>query len=250
MEHKIDKNFKQQLDQRSLNPNPAAWDRLDAMLSIEEKKKPIFFRSWMAIAAGFVGLLIIILIGFQFAEKEVQPIVNNQIEQKNLNATIENKPTKPLIQQENMVVENNSGNQLTQPITSSNRINNKIEKLEKYVPKNEMTPKNMESSETILATNNKEQTKTPSLVQMPENKQKELENVSENPLKLENKVATVEPKNSTSKITKRKITVDPNMLLSSVEEDRKTILQRVLVAANNTGSNFYLKVATRNIDIQ
>ncbi|MBK8600260.1 MAG: hypothetical protein IPN80_06580 [Flavobacterium sp.] len=36
--NKLEKEFKRQLDQREIKPSPAAWDRLDAMLTITEEK--------------------------------------------------------------------------------------------------------------------------------------------------------------------------------------------------------------------
>lgn len=57
--NKLEKNFRVQLNQREINPTPAAWDRLDAMLTVaeEEKVKPIF--NWVYIAASIIGFLAI-----------------------------------------------------------------------------------------------------------------------------------------------------------------------------------------------
>ncbi|MES2487096.1 MAG: hypothetical protein V4581_14260 [Bacteroidota bacterium] len=58
--NKLDNEIKQKLAQRTINPSPMAWDRLDAMLSIAEqapaKKKPN--RTWMYMAACFLALLL------------------------------------------------------------------------------------------------------------------------------------------------------------------------------------------------
>jgi hypothetical protein len=37
--NKIESQFKQKLEQRTIQPTEMAWDRLDAMLSVAEKKK-------------------------------------------------------------------------------------------------------------------------------------------------------------------------------------------------------------------
>ena len=54
--NKLEDQFKQKLDNRTIRPTAMAWDRLDAMLSVSEKKKPN--RTWLFIAAAFLGLLL------------------------------------------------------------------------------------------------------------------------------------------------------------------------------------------------
>ncbi len=47
----LEKDFRNKLNQREIQPSEKAWDRLDAMLSVAEKKKPK--RTWMYIAKFF-----------------------------------------------------------------------------------------------------------------------------------------------------------------------------------------------------
>jgi len=57
--NKLDNEIREKLAQRTINPSPMAWDRLDAMLSVAEqtpKKRP--GRTWMYIAACFLALLL------------------------------------------------------------------------------------------------------------------------------------------------------------------------------------------------
>ena len=54
----LEKDFRNKLNQREIQPSEKAWDRLDAMLSVAEKKKPK--RTWMYIAASFLGFLLVI----------------------------------------------------------------------------------------------------------------------------------------------------------------------------------------------
>ena len=60
--NKLEKEFKSQLDQREIKPSAAAWDRLDAMLTVGEEKtvKPIY--NWIYIAASIIGLYRIVWI--------------------------------------------------------------------------------------------------------------------------------------------------------------------------------------------
>lgn len=55
--NKMDNQFREQLNEREIQPSDAAWDRLDAMLSIAEKKKRKV--SWIYIAASVLGFLLI-----------------------------------------------------------------------------------------------------------------------------------------------------------------------------------------------
>jgi hypothetical protein len=57
--NKFDNEIREKLAQRSIEPTPMAWDRLDAMLSVAEKgPKKKFNRTWMYMAACFLALLL------------------------------------------------------------------------------------------------------------------------------------------------------------------------------------------------
>ena len=55
--NKFENQFRKQLNEREIKPSEAAWDRLDAMLSVAEKKKRKF--PWVYIAASVLGFLVI-----------------------------------------------------------------------------------------------------------------------------------------------------------------------------------------------
>lgn len=57
MKHNTEDNIHTQFNQREIKPNPAAWDRLDAMLTVAEKPKRKF--GWLYIAASLVGVLLV-----------------------------------------------------------------------------------------------------------------------------------------------------------------------------------------------
>ena len=54
----FEKDFREKLNQRKIEPSDKAWDRLDAMLSVAENKKPKKDRKWLYIAASIVGFLL------------------------------------------------------------------------------------------------------------------------------------------------------------------------------------------------
>ena len=55
-QHELENEFRNKLNQREINPSENAWDRLDAMLTVAEEKKPIRRYSWLYVAASIIGL--------------------------------------------------------------------------------------------------------------------------------------------------------------------------------------------------
>ncbi|HYD91508.1 MAG TPA: hypothetical protein VEA37_08490, partial [Flavobacterium sp.] len=51
--NKLEKEFREKLEKRTIQPSEMAWDRLDAMLSVAEKKKKPN-RAWLYMAASFL----------------------------------------------------------------------------------------------------------------------------------------------------------------------------------------------------
>ncbi|MRX39609.1 hypothetical protein GJU43_10005 [Flavobacterium sp. LC2016-23] len=54
----FEKDFREKLNQRKIEPSDKAWDRLDAMLSVAEEKKPKKKNRWLYIAASIIGFLL------------------------------------------------------------------------------------------------------------------------------------------------------------------------------------------------
>jgi len=243
MEHKIDKKFKSELDQRTMNPNPAAWDRLDAMLSMEEKKKPFFFRSWMAVAAGFIGLMMVVLISLPFIDSNNDEIITKNLDKKTLFETENNNSNEIKTRSaENIQLPNNHliANNLTQknkPTVIQEK--NKIELID-----NVATTIKTETEEINAITEKNEKIQKNSNAPQTVDEHKKVDIVSIENDKSKNVIPEFQPK-----IKLKKVKVDANVLLTNAEEEKKSLLQRVLVVANNTGSNVYEKVANRNIDI-
>ncbi|MEO8237988.1 MAG: hypothetical protein ABI576_07755 [Flavobacterium sp.] len=55
----FEKDFREKLNQRTIEPSDKAWDRLDAMLSIAEVKKPKKKNKWLYIAASIAAFLLV-----------------------------------------------------------------------------------------------------------------------------------------------------------------------------------------------
>lgn len=71
--NKMEKDFKEKLDARTIEPSAQAWDRLDAMLSVAEKKhkKPVHI--WWLAAASIV---VVLFTGALFLKQDA--VINTQ----------------------------------------------------------------------------------------------------------------------------------------------------------------------------
>lgn len=65
--NKLETEFRDKLEHRRIQPSDMAWDRLDAMLSVAENKKPKRDRKWLYMAATFLAFL---LVGVIFLNQE------------------------------------------------------------------------------------------------------------------------------------------------------------------------------------
>lgn len=68
----IENQFRQKLNERTIEPTDKAWDRLDAMLSVSEKKKSK--RTWLWAVAG---LAVLITIGSLFFRTDNSEVITN-----------------------------------------------------------------------------------------------------------------------------------------------------------------------------
>ncbi len=71
---KLENQIGQKLQNREIMPSAAAWDRLDAMLTVAEKPKKNY--RWMFIAASFLGIALVATVFFQ-SQKTIQNEIKN-----------------------------------------------------------------------------------------------------------------------------------------------------------------------------
>ena len=81
----LENQFRDKLNAREIQPSLMAWDRLDAMLTVAENKKPKRKWNWLLIAAGFVGILFAGLTIYQFQSSEIEK-GNKIVDQENMKA--------------------------------------------------------------------------------------------------------------------------------------------------------------------
>ena len=213
--NKLDNQIREKLNAREIEPSAKSWDRLDAMLSVQEEKKPKKGFLWLYIAASFIvffGLGIFLFNSGETSENNNQvPILVDA--DKTIDPIETNKGDKILIepeqQQQQVLVQNEKkavkkDNSIKDALASSNKANNIQEKDIKANPTYNLQPTTSNTYKYIS----------------PENLLAEVQN---------------EKKNlpSESKINKKSsVKIDANALLSTVEKElddsyRETTLDKI-----------------------
>lgn len=204
--NKLEKDFKKKLEQRTIQPSDMAWDRLDAMLSVTEKKKPN--RTWMYMAASFVVFL---LVGALFLNQEKENNINGVIKNEGTVVTVE-EPVQPTNtpQDNNTVITSNIEGAIVGTETSPAReTNRKVTAARTVIHKTTIGTSTVNKKEINIST------PAPGQEALAVTEKKEptlMLSVKET----ENLMAAVNTQQETAK-KKPGVKVDPNSLLSSVE---------------------------------
>lgn len=210
--NKIEKDFKEKLEQRTIQPSEMAWDRLDAMLSVAENKKPKNNRSWMYMAAAF---LVFLLVGALLLnqEKETTGIENN-----NSVVTTKEQPQ-------------HTNETITAPVTNENAVAVQ-ETTNAGHKRNAVQNRVIQKNETVQGT-----PQGPFIAQ------------DEAPQPVDETLLASASVNEVPKKKKSTIKVDPNSLLSSVEEELdNSFKDRVLIGTVKSFKTVKSAVANRNYE--
>lgn len=233
--NKLENEFRKKLEQRTINPSGAAWDRLDAMLSVtEEKKKPK--RTWLYIAASFLGFL---LMGTLFLKQggtnnvnDVtigNSIVTTEKPAKAQGETVKDAPVatpQPAIQQ---AVENKTEEQAAVATTKPAGTKNPGKALQNKEANKNILPQ-MPAGETAVAVNNKQDTENKETIAVQEDE-----------------VSGLLAANTPPADTKQSIKVDAKSLLSSVEgELDESFRSKALNTVTKNYSLIKTSLANRN----
>jgi hypothetical protein len=195
--NKLEQDFKKKLEQRTIQPSEMAWDRLDAMLSVTEKKKPN--RAWMYMAASF---LVFLLVGSLFLKQEKENNGNGVIKTEDAVVTV-NQPAETVNEEgDNQVAVPTIKNQeaiITTPVTNQKTVAATTTKRATATSKEKtVTVQNTSVTKEALAVNDK---KEPTVL-LPATE-------------AQNLIAATSHQTATK--NKSTVKVDPNSLLSSVE---------------------------------
>ena len=194
--NKWEKEIKEKLNKRTIQPGEMAWDRLDAMLSVAEKKKTPKYR-WMYVAAGFLGF---ILAGtFFLNQQKTEEIINNSTN------TVVTAPE----QKENLKESNVTNAQVTEFEDANEISNTAVASIEKTTVKKKTNTKKQEPVINTVAPQN-----TTIAVVGVVKTEILTENLSPDQ---EAEVLLAETMNNISSSQQTKVKVSANSLLSEVE---------------------------------
>lgn len=226
--NKMEKDFKEKLEQRTIQPSEMAWDRLDAMLSVAENKKPKRNRTWMYMAAAF---LVFLLVGVLFLNQEKE---NTGIETNNSFVTTDN---------EQPIINNGETGNAIAPVASENEVV-AVQTVPSGVKQNQNKKDQPYTLNKIISNDNSKTSQVVIQDAVAENNKKEAVPVIQvnDPEQL--LAGTV-----TTQASKKKsaVKVDANSLLSSVEEELDdSFKDRVLIATVKNIKALQSTVANRN----
>jgi hypothetical protein len=249
--NKFEKQIQQKLNNREMKPSANSWDRLDAMLSVEEKpKKKGFF--WINIAASFIVLA---SLGYYFYNQStiVEPVKEEQIiVEENSEFRIQNSENKQgtTDSRKEVLVENTN----VLPKNQSSSINNqKAIAVSQTINHQPSTNNQQEVSiinQQIVNTNQKvvvENTKT--------NTQNAQQNspkyISAEKLLAEVSNTKYKKNNSEKEVkrTRKGISVNPNALISNAENEiYQSYRESALEKLNKNFNSIKTVLANRNYE--
>ena len=210
--NKFDNQIREKLNARTIQPNAKSWDRLDAMLSVQEEKKPRKGFLWLYVAASFFvffGLGVFLFNSDENVEINTQNPVLVAVD-KTIDSVEKNKAEEILIESQQPVVVQNeinlskSVNSIKEKTTIFNKSNSVQENDNKANPTYNLQPTTSSAYKYIS----------------PENLLAEVQNDKKN-------------LSSESNVSKKpSVKIDANALLSKVEKEldesyRETTLDKL-----------------------
>ncbi|HEY1194612.1 MULTISPECIES: hypothetical protein [Flavobacterium] len=236
----FEKDFRDKLNQREIEPSNKAWDRLDAMLSVAEEKKPAkkSKRKWLFIAATFIGFLLVGTLFFNQHKNTIKTPETVVVEKENETETQKESIINPAlttvdsVKTETAIAEKTSQEKINKNEKTQNQISNKIIKNES----------NQIAESSIIIKNNQEKQSTNNSTLIAETSKKEnvdqLLETAETKILAENAVKT-----------KSKIKIDSNDLLDQVDGELELSFREKMIAKINK-SYHTVKVAVENRNIK
>ncbi|MBL0014345.1 MAG: hypothetical protein IPP30_11780 [Flavobacterium sp.] len=232
--NKLEKEFKSQLDQREINPSSAAWDRLDAMLTVGEEKKVKPIYNWIYIAASIVGFLAIGYVFFsnpaELVDVKRTEVVENNVAKPTNDSINGETQTRAQIQKEIEVV---AENQVATPkkntsISPSQKINKQINVPQNQIAQSSNTNKNSVEQQIEKSINNQ--------------KTNEINQTSPNPITNGSQIAEV-----TTKANNPTIKVNASNLLSEVDNELElSFREKVIRKIDKNYKTVKVALANRN----
>ncbi|SHF78274.1 hypothetical protein [Flavobacterium defluvii] len=228
----FEKDFREKLNQRKIEPSEKAWDRLDAMLSIAEEKKPKKNKKWFYIAASIIGFL---LVGtFFFNQKKNTADINKTVViEENIQ---KDSAVKPILNKADSI-------ETQKVIAEKASTETAIQKSNKENNRNQISNKTIENELNQIAEssiiNNQEKQSINNQTAVAENSKKE--NVDQLLETAENKVVAENP------VKKAKVKVNAANLLNQVDGELElSFREKVITKVNKNYQTVKVALANRN----
>jgi hypothetical protein len=242
--NKVDKIFRKSLQDREINPTPAAWDRLDAMLTVAEEKKAGTTYNWLYIAATIIGFIAIAIVFFSKTQpledvRRNEIVYENEAPMQGKDSIQDEKQKEILVPETNETIAESTQNKPTQSINKNqtNFKNNPIERKSNNQTQPELQPAN----EAVANNQSPERQRTNQAVI---NQKTEQSDQLSNPIanKPSNAIATLD---SNPKLGKTPIKVNASNLLSEVDGELELSFREKVI--NKIDKNYKtVKVALAN----
>lgn len=246
---KIETQIQSEFQNRTIQPSAAAWDRLDAMLTVAEKPKKSF--AWLQVAAGFAGFVLLAIALF-YQSKPLLDQQNNQTvvtidtmsSSKKTEINVLNNNEKKAIKTAETIIANSDSKQnlLKNKTIAEKKIiiqKTPINKEQPIVTNNQIIPKTIDQS--ALENNNSKMNKQVAQIQLQQPKYI-------NPAAL---LADIENKSTIQKteviLPNQTYKINAKALLSQVDGELETSFrERVIKKINNAYQTTKVAVSERN----
>lgn len=228
----FEKDFREKLNQRKIEPSDKAWDRLDAMLSVAENKKPKKDRKWLYIAASIVGFLLMGTFFFNQERSVVKTPGNTLVIKENLQKDSIVKPALNVISPVKTAVA------VSEKTTNQNVV--KEEKNRNVEPIKNLKNKSNQVAESSIIKNNQEKQSVNNQSLAAETSKKEtvdqLLQAAEKTVVAEN---SVKPKS--------KVKINANDLLHQVDGELElSFREKMITKVNRNYQTVKVALANRN----
>jgi hypothetical protein len=236
----FEKDFRDKLNERKIEPSNKAWDRLDAMLSVAEENKPITInsnkkskRKWLYIAASFIGFLLVGTLFFNQNKNAVEVpktvVVEKEIQKESVTKPAVNNIDS--IKTETTIAEGASRQVSEKALAKQEKVNNQISN------KTNKNESNQIAESSIIIKNNQEKQSASNQVLITENVKNS--NVDQLLETAENKVL------AESSTKKAKVKINASDLLNQVDGELELSFREKMITKVN--KNFQdVKVALSN----
>ncbi|MEN2401598.1 hypothetical protein GKZ90_0017540 [Flavobacterium sp. MC2016-06] len=240
----FEKDFREKLNQREIEPSDKAWDRLDAMLSVAENKKSTVRlgslqaskKRWMYVAASIVGFLLVGTFFFNQKKNTIETPKNNVAVEENIQKGTTKKQNLLKVDSiENQVVVSekeaiqNSENSIAAEKKSNPNQNKNIKNEVKQIAESSIINQKNQQSQTVI-----NQTAVPETSKNEVTDQ--LLNVAEKNVVAEN---LAKPKS--------KVKINANDLLNQVDGELElSFREKVITKVNKNYQTVKVALANRN----